>query len=262
MKRFIFNAEYSTNPIYPIMFHTACDFYMQETLRKRTLTFHQILLILDGKGTLSCNEKKYALKKGCAFFTASGTSVEYTNEEGLISAFITVRGVAADELAVNFSDNGLLFTENTEVEKYTSLIKRFIDDYKNGCDQGKLSAQAYSFFVDFISHRKTDTPDWLSQAVKYITLHFAEKINLSDIARHTYVSVSKLCHEFKKHYSTSVFEYIMDVRLQHAQVLLHDSSNIMTKEVAELCGFYSVGYFCKAYRKKYGKTPSQEKSAL
>lgn len=220
---------------------------------------HQILLVLDGKGTLHCNGKTFALHKGCAFFTASHTPVQYINEGGLISAFLTVKGPAANDLAKKFSEDGLLFVENAKLEKYISFIKQLIYDYRNGCDQGKLSVQAYSILVDFLSQRKSDLPKWLNETVKYINLHFDEKLTLARLANLTYVSVSKLCHDFKKYYSVPVFEYIMNVRLQHAHALLRDSPNIMTKDVAERCGFFDVGYFCKAYRKKYGKTPSEEK---
>ena len=259
MNRFIFNNEYGVNIVYPITFHSACDLYQQETVKKRTYGFHQILLVLDGKGTLLCNKKSYPLKKGCAFFTSIGTALEYTNDGGLITAFFTARGPAADMLAKSLTEDGLFFTEKADTESYLFLIKNFIDEYKKGADQGNLSALTYSFFVKFISENGSDTPGWLEKAVTYINLNFAEKLTLLDIAQYAYVSVSKLCHEFKKHYSTSVFEYVMDIRLRHAQVLIQDSPNIMTKDVAKECGFYDVGYFCKAYRNKYGKTPSEEK---
>ena len=35
-----------------------------------------------------------------------------------------------------------------------------------------------------------------------------------------------------------------------------------TAEAAYACGFENVGYFCRAYKKEIGQTPSQPKKAL
>lgn len=259
MRRFTLNTGLQEALIYPIAFYTASDYYEQENVKGRIMPFHQLLLVLDGEGTLRCGSKCYKLQKGCAFFTKSYTPVEYINENGLISAFLTIKGNAINSLAKKLTDEGLLFKENVNVEKYVSLIKKLLHDYRNGCDQGALSVQAYSIFVDFLSKQNPDIPDWLNATARYIVLNLDKKLTLSELASYSHVSVSKLCHDFKKHFSVSVFEYIMNIRLQHARALLLASPDIMTKDVSELCGFFDVGYFCRMYRKKYGKTPTDEK---
>lgn len=262
MIRFTLNTGIQDALAYPIAFYSACDYYEQENVQGRVMLFHQLLLVLDGQGTLIHNGKYYPLRQGCAFFTKSYTPVDYINEGGLISAFLTVKGPAIDSLAKNLTEDGLLFQENANVEKYVSLIKRLLYDYRKGCDQGTLSVQAYSIFVDFLSKHNSNIPEWLNKTVRYISLNLDKKLTLTELANLSYVSVSKLCHDFKKAFSVSVFEYIMNVRLQHARAILLSSPDIMTKDVAEQCGFFDTGYFCRMYRKKYGKAPSEEKIKL
>ena len=259
MRTFALNTAFPQDHKYPITLHSACVHHIQETVKGRVMPFHQILLVLDGKGTLYCNGKSYTLQKGCAFFTSSYTPVEYVNNGGLISAYLTVTGSAVAELAESFASDGLLFFENTNIQKFISLIKQIIFSYHFDCNQGALSVLAYSFFVEFLSQQNSNAPEWLNETVKYINLHFHEKLTLAELANLSFISVSKLCHNFKKAYSVSVFEYIMDVRLQHARATLLAFPDTMIKDVAEQCGFFDVGYFCKMYRKKYGKTPSEEK---
>ncbi len=261
MRRFTLNMGMQDADAYPIAFFTADDYYDQENVEGRNMPFHQILLVLDGQGTLRFGDKSYTLKKGCAFFTAKHTPAAYINDGGLISAFLTAKGMAADKLAKEFTDDGLLFVENSNIAKYTSLIKQLLYDYQNGCDQGVLSVRVYSIFVDFLSQRASNVPRWLDETVRYINLHFNKKLTLEELAQHAYVSVSKLCHDFKKAYSVSVFEYIMNSRLQHAHTLLQNFSNITTTDVANQSGFFNVGYFCKMYKKKFGKTPLEYRKA-
>ena len=259
MSNFTVNTMAQQNDLYPIVFHTASDHHIQETVRNRILPSHQILLVLDGKGTLLFRGVEYPIQKGCGFFTAKDTLTEYVNEGGLISAFLTAGGPAADLLCQALSNDGFLFLEDVNLQKYLSMLQQLIRDYHDGCDQGKLSAQAYSFFVEFLSQKKTDLPAWLEKTVTYINLHFDRKLTLSDLAQQGCISVSKLCHDFKRHYGVSVFEYIMSVRLQYAHNLLLKSPETRTKDAAIQSGFFDVGYFCKMYRKQYGKSPSEQR---
>ena len=259
MTEYIKNVDIKAQATYPITFHTMKVYHEQETIKPRILPFHQILLVLDGSGTLYCSGKTYPIKKGCAFFTAQGTEVGYTNNGGFISAFLTARGAAADMLAQNILQEGLLLIENADLEKYVTFISDLIANYKHGSDQGQLSAITYSIFVDFLSQRKREFPLWLEKTTAFIHLHFREKLTLEELAKREHVSVSKLCHSFKEYYGTSVLAYIMIVRLQYARDLLRNFPELMIKEVATSCGFSDVGYFCKTYRAKYHKSPSEEK---
>ena len=67
MRRFTLNMGMQDAIAYPIAFFTANDYYEQESVEGRNMPFHQILLVLDGKGTLHFGDKSYPLKRGCAF---------------------------------------------------------------------------------------------------------------------------------------------------------------------------------------------------
>lgn len=253
------NAFFETSNPYPIVFLTASSFHKQETIRRQRglIISHQILLILDGKGILRTRDQMYELKKGSAFYTGPLLPVEYIDEGGLVSAFLTVAGTAADELSASFSRDGFLFCESVDPEPYLSTINQLISEYQSNGDQGRLSTLAYSFFVDFFAQNSQRTPEWLENVIHYIHRNFAKKLTLEELARAACVSVSKLCHDFKEKYGLSVFQYILDIRLRYAHNILITSSGARTKDVAALCGFHDIGYFCKAYRSKFGKTPTQ-----
>lgn len=254
MNKIVHNRNLMDYSLYPIWFRTADHFHPQETVKGRFM--HQILLILGGSGRLIYRSEVYPLKKGCAFFLRENCFAEYIDEGGLKSAFLTVKGPAADHLAETFAPDGFLFYEDIEPETYQYLIKQLVDCYQNEGDQAKLSAMAYSIFVKFLSESKNKTPKNLDTVVAYINKNFYRKLTLKEIADHCYISVSKLCHDFKDFYGTSVFDYILNLRLENADSILHSESEVMIKDVALRCGFTDSGYFCKTYKRKYGKTPT------
>ena len=167
-----------------------------------------------------------------------------------------------DVLAQNFAPDGYVFFENINVEKYSQLIKQILDVYKNYNDQAKLSLLTYSFFIKILSRSKNEFPHWVDVVINHINQNFHRKITLEELALCAYISTSKLCHDFQKFLSMTVFEYITTVRLENAQNLLYTQSDITLKDVARRCGFCDSGYFCKAYKRKYGKTPKGQKGSF
>ena len=71
--------------------------------------------------------------------------------------------------------------------------------------------------------------------------------------------MSKLCHEFKRQFGYSVVTYINDVRLGYARELLQNDEATTVKAAAMSCGFEDVSYFCRAYKKKFGVTPTGDR---
>ena len=249
-------ADCESSP-FPIVFRNLCEYYEQEAVRGKR-AFHQILFILEGEGEVIHNGHSYPLKRGCAFFTASLVPVEYINHRGLISAFLTVTGATVDALSDAFTDDGFEYAEGLDVDKYLSKLRIIRHECETDMNQARLSSLSYEFFVDFLAQRKSGAPEYLESAVKYIEHNMASKITLEEIAHFTCVSVSKLSHGFKKHYGVSIFGYIIEMRLRYARNLILSPGRTMTKDVAHACGFPDTGYFCRAYKRRFGVTPRED----
>lgn len=252
----IANTTDGENSPYPIVFRNLSENYNQESMKYGSArNFHQILFILDGEGEVICGSSSYPLSRGCAFFTQAYVPVEYANRGGLVSAFLTVTGEAVDTLARSLSGDGFLYFDNVNLEKYLLMLRNIKHECETDMNQGRLSALSYSFFVEFLSQRKSGAPEYLESAVKYIEGNLSAKLTLEDIARQSCVSVSKLSHGFKKTYGISVFEYVLEIRLRYARNLILSPGRIMTKDAALASGFSDVGYFCRAYKERFGVTP-------
>jgi AraC-like DNA-binding protein len=248
---------------YPIVFRNLCEYHRQEDIASRTgAPFHQILFVVEGEGEVIYNLKSYPLRRGCAFFTEAYHPVSYLDKGGLVSAFLTVTGQAAGSLAETLSDNGFAYADDVDLERYLVMLRRIKHECETTMDQGRLSSLVYEFFVDFLSMSKRGSVGYIDAALKYIEQRFSSGITLDDIARHSCVSVSKLSHGFKEKMGVSVFEYIVDLRLRYARNLILSPGRMMTKDAAAACGFSDVGYFCRAYKKRFGVTPTKDRSFL
>lgn len=116
----------------------------------------------------------------------------------------------------------------------------------------------YSFYTGFFEQLDGKALASLDKTALYIEKNFSKKITLDELAEINQTSVSKLCHDFKKKYGCTVFEQVLNLRLNYAYTLLNSGITIKTKEVAAECGFDDASYFCRAYKNKFGVTPSSK----
>ena len=92
-------------------------------------------------------------------------------------------------------------------------------------------------------------------ALNYIHAHFAEKIELKDLADTAYCTEIHLSRTFKKNMGISVVSYIHKVRIEEARLLL-DGRSLSIQEVADRVGYTSLNNFYKYFKEYVGCTPS------
>ena len=99
-------------------------------------------------------------------------------------------------------------------------------------------------------------PKHVTEAKKYVELHFREVLSLDCIAKEIGVSKFHLSHEYKKYIGFPINEYIIRCRLSHAKELLRFTDKTVA-EISEVCGFTNPSYFVRLFRTKEGITPRQ-----
>ena len=82
----------------------------------------------------------------------------------------------------------------------------------------------------------------------------AKKISIEEIAKEFSVSRSYLFRMFKEKLNLSVSEYILDIRLTNACLLLKNPL-LTNYQVMTLSGFSDYSNFLKLFKRKYGVTP-------
>jgi AraC-like DNA-binding protein len=88
----------------------------------------------------------------------------------------------------------------------------------------------------------------------YVDFHYMEPISLKSLADQFYVSNTHLSTLFKKEVNMNLKEYIQEVRLRHARLMLN-TTRLPIQEIASNCGFFDVNYFTRVFRKVHGISP-------
>lgn len=101
----------------------------------------------------------------------------------------------------------------------------------------------------------------IEKAKDYLISHFSENISLQKVAEHCCVSVFHFCRIFKSIMKVTPYQYVNEIRLHHARLLLENSRQSIT-HVAFQCGFNSVERFDHAYRQHFNTTPSAFRKRL
>jgi AraC-like DNA-binding protein len=99
-------------------------------------------------------------------------------------------------------------------------------------------------------------PRELARSIAYLREHLAEKLSLDRLARISEMSVSSLESKFKTLMGASPYRYLITLRMEHATRLLCETAYSVT-EIATRCGYDNLFYFCNAFKKEIGITPSQ-----
>ena len=95
------------------------------------------------------------------------------------------------------------------------------------------------------------------EAEDYIADHFSEPgLSLTRICRALSVSKSYFSLMFKAHTGMTFVEYLTNIRMEQAKVLL-GSTGLLTYEVAERIGFTDPHYFSLTFRKQTGVSPTE-----
>jgi AraC-like DNA-binding protein len=96
----------------------------------------------------------------------------------------------------------------------------------------------------------------LSALKQYIDSHYAEDIGYGDFCAETRRSAAWLCARFKNFTGMSPTDYLITVRLSHAERLL-ESSPLTIDEICGRVGIQDHNYFSRLFRKRNGLSPSE-----
>ena len=137
--------------------------------------------------------------------------------------------------------------------------------------------EAVSVMVQNLSHMKERTEDgkavqeepeetaagsFIAQnAVKYIEENYMEKLKLSDVADHVYVSQWHLSKILNQHVEKSFSDILNQTRIEKAKGLLWEPS-LRIGDIAEKVGFLDMAHFSRVFKKFTGLSANEFRNQM
>lgn len=141
------------------------------------------------------------------------------------------------------------------------LEAQFIHKVEMASTIGELPDLNWNMLKDFInrvhvcrSHPEISRP--IQECCDYIQRNFRKTLELEDISRQVGYSQYYLTKKFHKEMGIRLLDYIRDVRLEYARILLLTTDKSIQEISAEL-QFGTRNYFSRLFAEKIGMTPAQ-----
>ena len=135
------------------------------------------------------------------------------------------------------------------------------------CRQAELCSsheRLFDFLADTCKKNMEDASAWfrvekarpINQAKRYIKKHFADPISLEGVSSEVGFSGSYFSTLFRKETGKNFLEYLTDVRIDEAKVLLRES-RMTIENVAKSVGINDYKRFSKTFKKLTGVSPKE-----
>jgi len=104
---------------------------------------------------------------------------------------------------------------------------------------------------------RLNDPDVL-RAITVMENRIETTCSISHIASSANVSKRTLERKFRQHFNQTPKQVYLQCRLDHARRLLRHS-DLRVREIAMACGFSSISYFCRAYKRGFSVKPGSDR---
>ncbi|WP_281615050.1 AraC family transcriptional regulator [Flammeovirga sp. SubArs3] len=126
------------------------------------------------------------------------------------------------------------------------------------------SSEAIGLFYERILSREVTNEKFIHQNDLEALLQIKDDIlstfehppSLEELAQEYGFSVSKLRRDFKNVFGTSLHRFHQNYRLEQAKISL-STKNMTITEISRMYGYKSISKFSFAFKKKFGKSPSE-----
>lgn len=225
-------------------------------------------VVVSGKGIFRCQGKEYVIDANHVFLLPPGVETYYTadSKEPWHYCWIAFHGTMASDLVKKAGLSSVHpvigIRDAAAIEEMILYAMKFpeISTHDFLMRRGMLSLILAKIIEESDSEVRSGTDlyslSYADYAVRYIQLHFQEKIRISWLAEHIGISRSYLVKVVRESIGMSPQEYLMKVRMEYAAHCINHSDGSI-RDVAELCGYDDSLAFSKAFKSYYGISPSE-----
>ena len=122
-------------------------------------------------------------------------------------------------------------------------------------DLQELEIEIFKQYITrIISNMEVTNSLTVNRSLRYIHMHIENYFSLNKMANELNVSASYISTLFKKTMGISINEYVHEVKINRAKILLKTTSKTMI-EIAQQLGYSDSSHFSKKFKEKEGLSP-------
>lgn len=228
--------------------------------------YYQLHYVLEGEGLFCVGDETIPLRTNMFSLVPPGTSHGIQSvqvSQNGVMRILEVKFIASGEeflsglekISMHCTGNNDLqwllyqaFLESAQVDVYAkkSAVYLFCSWLYRAIRQHKFSRSEMS--------GKSLRTQPVTQIKEYLNAHLGAEISLDTVAELTGYSKNYLCQIFRESTGMTINTYLNAARINKATELLVNTNMELT-EIAEKCGYNSVHYFIKAFKKIIGIPP-------
>lgn len=218
--------------------------------------------IIEGCGTVEINGKTFYPTKGDVYLLPAGSAHHYyaSKHDPFQKIWMNINGDLCEQLIRLYRLSGKYYFKNIDLY---DLFLEFLEVCTNKEeDIRNLYNKCSIIFLKIIqqlskhTEKETTINEFALQAKNYCDRNIYQKIVIEDVAKQVGLSISQLNRLFKQAYSSTVYAYILDNKINTAKTLL-SSTSMSVCEISFMLNFTDEHYFSNIFKRKTSYTPTE-----
>ena len=233
---------------------------------RQNLSSYLFFLVENGSGTLTYLQNKYKLSKGdCVFIDCNSYYLHETNDDLWSLKWIHFQGPSMPNIYNKYLDRGGLPTfkpqsttlfNSTWESIYSAAAS---DDYIRDMKINEGLSSLLSLIMEHSWHQNiphSHTNFNIQDVKTFLDDNFSTKITLDELSKRYFINKYSLARAFNNTYGISIINYVNQHRITHSKKLLR-FSDLNIEQIAYECGYDSINYYSRVFKKVEGISPSE-----
>ncbi len=239
--------------------------------RPRTVALYEFDLFNHANRNIYVDDHLYVADENCAVFRKPGQIVHSVgNYDNLILTF-----------SLSDSDNSLgnmLITEEllaqiptffypAHINELKQSVRKIIRLHQYDKHSQSLQQELCRFLFLLLSDSLEEAPaqpqqpSRICEVISYIEEHYAEKLNIEDLASLIHLDKYYFIKYFKKKTGVTPQQYLIQKRIREAKALL-EGVDLPVREISYMVGYANTTHFISSFTKIVGVSPAQYRAGF
>lgn len=186
------------------------------------------------------------------------TLLKTVRNAGYESRFIMLTCINEFEYAqqaIEHGASGYILKLSLEREKMQSILKKLNKELQQMRKLTMIEKLLPEIKNNITDHNYTDHPE-INKIMNYIYKNYKEQITLKEMSAYINMNQSYVSELFSKKTGHSLISFVQRVRIEKSISYLSET-DLPISHISESCGFITVNYYIRIFKRMMGKTPSE-----